>query len=102
MSLQPKHAHSAPHRVTSSAPAAQPTAGERFPSIDNEAWIAKRLGDITLYVGATNAVERRERIRDRIVKLGLAETAVGRRGGREEVWREFFERIFGVPFRAAP
>lgn len=74
-------------------------SGERWPSITVEIWLAKRLGDRTVFEGATTAEERRERIRQRIVADGRQDEIAGKRAadGVEETFAELFARLWGVP-----
>ena len=58
-------------------------------------WFASRLNDRFLFaIGFTNSEIRRERIREKILELGLADERLGNRAGQDETWRQAFERIY--------
>ena len=67
----------------------------RFPTLDEEAWLANRLGDRTLFAGTTTPETRRERMRQRIIGDGRQEDVAGRRNGVEETYGALFERLYG-------
>jgi len=74
-------------------------SGERWPSVAQEVWLARRLGDATFAEGVTSAEERRERLRRRIVESGRAGEHIGRSAvdGTELTFAAMFERLYGVP-----
>lgn len=67
------------------------------PSISEEVWLCKRLGKIDLFDGTITVADRRERLRAWLLTHHYGDAFVGRRGGREETWRELFERMYGEP-----
>ncbi len=68
-----------------------------IPSIENEEWLAKRLGDHGLHLGLTTVESRRERIREGILKVG-PQVIAGRhpKTGKAETYSECFARLYGV------
>ena len=69
--------------------------------LEFEAWTARRLGKLELLAGATDAAERRERVRQTLLPIGPI--VVGHRpsGGPAETWSSLFERIYGEPLQPA-
>ena len=57
-------------------------------------WFASRLNERYLFLGTTTAEVRRERIREKILELELADERLGNRNGQDETWRQAFERIY--------
>lgn len=69
---------------------------ERFPTVTEEAWLAKKLGlRHRLFEGVTTPEIRRERVRAAIVEIG-GEVRAGSRNGVPETWARLFERLYGV------
>lgn len=66
---------------------------------DAETWLAKKLGDLgsQIFTGATDPGTRREAFRCAIIDGGVETKVLGKRAGKEETVRGFFERIYGVP-----
>lgn len=73
-------------------------SGERWPSVAQEVWLARRLGYATFAEGVTSAAERRERLRRRIVESGRADEHIGRSAvdGTQLTFAATFERMYGV------
>lgn len=65
-----------------------------------EAWLAQRLGKpVELFLGTITPRDRAERIRARIVELGVEHTPAGRRftTGEHETYGQLYSRLFGEP-----
>jgi hypothetical protein len=69
----------------------------KFPSITVEIWLLRKLAKLDLLDGVTTAEERCERVRARILELGLADLPAGRRNGKDHVWRSLFAELYGCP-----
>lgn len=67
-----------------------------YPPPTVEEWISKQLGwhRGELRFGTTDEFIRRDRIRARIIELGLADATAGRRNGEPESWRALFFRLY--------
>mgnify|MGYP001182255418 CR=1 FL=1 len=63
-------------------------------------WMARKLGDPALFAGVTTEAERKRRVRQRIIDLGLADAEAGKRDGQPETWRALFARVFHEPLEA--
>lgn len=67
-----------------------------FVALRTELWIADRLGEVGLFVGVTDAEERRERVRRIIRDKGVQEHTAGRApNGLYETWAALFRRVYG-------
>lgn len=64
-----------------------------------ELWLAKRLGSLgaEIHEGVTTAEERRERMRQLILRERLENRDAGRKRGRVETFADLFARLYGEP-----
>ena len=76
--------------------------GEIWPRLENEIWLASRLGNASLLSGVTNHALRRTRIRSAILDSGKALERVTNHPDRTETFAELFERMYGVPLVSEP
>ncbi len=68
-----------------------------YPPPSIEAWICKQLESPALLCGGTSAIDRRDRIRARILELGWADRIAGRRNGEPESFASLFFRLYKTP-----
>lgn len=68
-----------------------------------ELWLAKRLGSLgaEVHEGVTTTEERRERIRQLILRERLEKRDAGRKRGRSETFGDLFARLYGEPLITA-
>ncbi len=72
-----------------------------YPPPSIETWICKQLDAPALLDGRTTALERRDRIRARVLELGWGDRIAGRRNNEPESWRSLFFRLYREPLDGA-
>jgi hypothetical protein len=75
-------------------------------AMQQEVWFVSRMREHGApanlpdpFQGVTEPTLRRDRIREWIRELGLAQVIIGCRNGKSETYQQAFERLYGEPLR---